>query len=359
MVITEAGKLITFQTFDEPVVVDAPNVRMLNTLLLGNGDPNQFLLETTPNAHNFVFDHSRAIGSDNGQRAGWKCHSAGSRMFYSSIENILRTPQMAFTDVQALGGYAYTKDFIAYKSLFEASTENVMFGGADAPSEDLIPQDIEFYECIFSKQEKWRQVPGSVKNIFELKNAKRVLVQDSIFRGSWADAQVGFGILLTIRNQDGSNPWATIEDVQFRRCIMRDIAHGISILGTDYTHPSSILKRVTIDDLTIENMGPSGRTLQLISGSQYLTLRKISVKHLPSINNTIMTFDGTPLHTNLVVDGCYFDEGEYGIHSPDHQLGTPTLEAYAPGYIWTNNTVKTRSSETGRTIPYPNGTIIV
>ena len=42
-----------------------------------------------------------------------------------------------------------------------------------------------------------------MKNSFELKNARRVLVEGNVFEHVWAAAQTGFAVLFTTRNQGG------------------------------------------------------------------------------------------------------------------------------------------------------------
>ena len=41
----------------------------------------------------------------------------------------------------------------------------------------------------------------SIKNSFELKNARRVLVEGNVFENNWVDSQAGFAILLTVRGE--------------------------------------------------------------------------------------------------------------------------------------------------------------
>ena len=48
-----------------------------------------------------------------------------------------------------------------------------------------------------------------MKNLFELKNAQRVLIESNVFEYNWAESQNGFAILFTPRNQGGGRrgPW--------------------------------------------------------------------------------------------------------------------------------------------------------
>ena len=87
-----------------------------------------------------------------------------------------------------------------------------------------------------------------MKNIFELKNARRVLIEGNLFEYNWAQAQTGFAILFTVRNQNGSAPWTVVEDVTFRNNIVRHSASGVSILGRDDNYPSGQTKRILIQN---------------------------------------------------------------------------------------------------------------
>jgi hypothetical protein len=68
-------------------------------------------------------------------------------------------------------------------------------------------------------------IPGAgtwtVKNLFELKNAKNVVVDGNLLENNWTDAQTGYAVLFTVRNQDGSAPWSTVEAITFTNNIVR------------------------------------------------------------------------------------------------------------------------------------------
>lgn len=144
-----------------------------------------------------------------------------------------------FLAFDGAGPYAITDNFL------EAASENVMFGGADSQSAERIPADILVAGNHFFKRPEWRGVPRQVKNLFELKAAKRVKVIGNLMEGCWPDGQDGTAIQVTVRNQDGRAPWSVIEDVLFEGNTIRDAAHGISILGYDYNQPSGQTTRVT------------------------------------------------------------------------------------------------------------------
>jgi hypothetical protein len=99
-----------------------------------------------------------------------------------------------------MGPYKIVNNFL------EASGENIIFGGGHATS---APADIEIRHNHMFKPLIWmRGQPGFVsgadgspfivKNLFELKNAQRVLFEGNLLENTWGGfSQAGFGILIT------------------------------------------------------------------------------------------------------------------------------------------------------------------
>ena len=73
----------------------------------------------------------------------------------------------------------------------------------------------------------------SVKNIFELKNARNVVIEDNIFENHWKESQPGYSIVFTPRNSGGTCTWCVVENVRFEHNIVRNVAAGINVLGYD------------------------------------------------------------------------------------------------------------------------------
>jgi hypothetical protein len=121
-------------------------------------------------------------------------------------------------DSQAIAGWNGAGPFRIENNTLEAAGENVMFGGADPKIHGLVPSDIEILRNHFRKPLAWKKddpsfagTPWSTKNLFELKNARRVLVSGNLFEQNWVSSQSGFAILFTVRNQDGRSPWSAVE----------------------------------------------------------------------------------------------------------------------------------------------------
>ena len=144
----------------------------------------------------------------------------------------------------------------------EAAGENVMFGGADPKIPNLVPSDIEIRRNHFAKPLSWKVghpdyagTPWNVKNLFELKNARRVLVEGNLFERNWLHAQTGTAILFTPRNQSGTAPWSVVEDVTFRHNIVRHSGSGMVISGRDTNFPSQPGERILIQNNLFDDIG--------------------------------------------------------------------------------------------------------
>src|SRR5437773_4751816 len=131
-----------------------------------------------------------------------------------------------------------------------------MFGG-DGPSIlNLVPADIEVRGNYFFKPLTWKVgdpsyagVAWTVKNLLELKNAQRVLLDGNIFEHNWVGAdQHGAAVLFTVRNQTGSSPWAIVADVTFTNNIVPHAPGGLEFLVGDYLFFGSKPKRFPIQN---------------------------------------------------------------------------------------------------------------
>lgn len=149
----------------------------------------------------------------------------------------------ACTDSQAIAGGLGSREMGPYKvvnNFLEAAGETMLFGGGPAT---LTPTDIEIRRNHMFKPVIWRQgtegfvggptgKPFIVKNLFELKNAQRVLLEDNLMENTWGGfTQTGFAILLTPKNQENKCPICKITDVVIRFNHIRHMASGMQ-MGT-------------------------------------------------------------------------------------------------------------------------------
>src|SRR5262245_47593976 len=180
---------------------------------LGDGQ-TQTSLDQLP--HDTILDRVYIHGSPSTTlRRGIALNSASTAIIDSYISDCHEVE----ADSQAIGGWSDAGPFKIVNNYLEGAGENFILGGADPAIANLVPSDIEFRRNHCFKPLSWRigdpsyaGTPWSVKNLFELKNAQRALVDGNIFENNWTMAQNGYAVLFTVRNQDGNAPWSVVQD---------------------------------------------------------------------------------------------------------------------------------------------------
>ena len=252
------------------------------------------------------------------------------------VDSHLADFKEAGADSQAIAGWNGPGPFAITNNYLEAAGENVMFGGADPTIEGLVPSDIVMRHNHLAKPVRWRTgTPGAdtaawtVKNLFELKNARRVLAEENLLEYNWPAAQNGFAILFTVRNQDGGAPWSVVEDVTFARNVVRHVGAGINILGRDDVHPSRQTRRIAITGNLFADVGGSwgsGRLFQVLDGTGDVTLR-----HNTAFNSGFVLFGGDHApHVGFAFDDNVALHNETGIAGSGTGSGRASLDRYFP-----------------------------
>ena len=248
-------------------------------------------------------------------------------------------------DSQAIAGWNGPGPFTIANNHLEAAGENVMFGGADPSIDELVPSDIAIVGNLFTKPLRWkvddRRFDGTawaVKNLFELKNARRVLVEGNLFEYNWPHAQNGFAILFTVRNQDGAAPWSVVEDVTFAGNVIRHVGAGINILGHDDNHRSRQTSRIAIRDNVFADVGGAwghGRLFQILDGTS-----DVVIDHNTAFQSGSLLFggDGRP-HARFVFQNNIVLAGPTSVTGSNTAEGLPALAQYFPGAIVRRNVI--------------------
>lgn len=264
-------------------------------------------------------------------------------------------------EAQCIAGWNKSDDIQVEDCYLEASGINLIFGGTDSDSAETMPSNITITDCYFYKDPAWQNQSGAmVKNHLELKAASHVKVKNCVFENCWTSGQVGYSIVLSVRNQEGNATWSTVEHVEISDCIIRNVGAGIQILGMDYTHPSGRMQDVMIKNNHFTGVGafPGSGIQILMSGGpcNFDLVSNIFEAAEGTIPNSFLSFDQPDrIWQGLNIWGNEFEEGYYGIKS-DQGMGTSVLEAYAPGYVWWDNKVHRAVPENN--IQYPAGTTV-
>lgn len=266
-----------------------------------------------------------------------------------------------------MGPYKIVNNFL------EASTQSILFGGARATT---VPSDIEVRHNHMFKPLIWMKGqpgfvggkdgnPFIVKNLFELKNAQRVLVEGNIMENAWGGfSQMGFAILLTPKSQAGSGgtnlcPACMVTDVTIRYNSISHVGAGLQIAnglsdngGAAHDGQRYSIHDVVIDDIDGTKYSGSSVFSQISVSAGAPLLQNITINHVtafPAHNLLIvgdMAATSTPMK-NFVFTNNIVNAGAYPVWSTGggpsncafHNSAVTTLNACFSNYIFAANAI--------------------
>lgn len=302
------------------------------------GEGSETSLDQLP--HDLIVDRCFIHGlPDMNIARGIALNSANTAVIDSYISDIHETG----FDSQAICGWNGPGPFEISNNYVEASGENILIGGADAQIQGLIPSDIVIRKNYCTKPVEWRTAghegkPWGVKNLLELKNADRVLIEDNVFENNWVQAQTGYAILFKSVDQGGRAPWSVTRNVTFRNNVVRHTSSAVSIQGRDPHVASGRTASIAIENNMFEDVdgkkwGGEGAFLKITDAE------KVTVDH-NTVSNTgsIIVVYGPPcvgfaFTNNLVRNNAY------GIKGDGTASGMQTLRKYFPESVVAGNAI--------------------
>jgi hypothetical protein len=195
-----------------------------------------------------------------------------------------------------------------------------------------------------------------VKNAFELKNARRVLVDGNIFENVWASGQDGTAIVLKSANQEGACTWCVTEFVTFRNNIVRGAAHGVLINAAEagargLPLPQRVnhirIQNVLFTDIGGEPWGGGGKLFRIFGG-----VANAEITHVTSTSNPNGILDPrnpTDVNPNFVFQYNIIERHMYGIGTGSDEGITTVTRNFAP-YVYNQNVLVNTSRATSQAI---------
>jgi len=245
-------------------------------------------------------------------------------------------------DSQAICTWSGGSQYRIVNNYLEAAGENFMAGGAAPWIYNEVPSDIEVRGNYLYKQLSWKKdsptYAGSewtIKNLIELKNAKRTFIYGNVLENSWTHAQAGFAVLFTPLNDQSYAPWSTVEDTTFSNNVIRGTERGFQILASGYGIWGTKLQYRILIENNLFLDGPSYRLFLIIGGPRDLTVR----------HNTMFVTQGDLMYigeegsgTGLIMENNIFGFGVNGILGYNRSPGISPLQYYV-GYRFEKNII--------------------
>ncbi|HEU4686133.1 MAG TPA: hypothetical protein VFS39_16620 [Nitrospira sp.] len=310
--------------------------------LLWLGNNKERSLEEQP--HHIIVDRCFLHGDP---RKGSRRGVAFNGRHLAVIDSHLSDFKEAGADSQAILGWSGSGPFKIVNNYLEGAAENVAFGGVDPVIPGLVPSDIEIRHNDMKKPLAWKrgeaEYDGSswmIKNLFELKNARRVLIDGNVLEHSWEESQSGFAVLFTVRNQDGKAPWSTIQDVRFTNNIVRHSGSGITLMAHDNNRDrqqSTKMQRILVknnvwEDIGGPRWGGMGILFQLREGTA-----DVAIEHNSGMQTGFLVHAEGPEHRGFRFVGNVAPHNESGIVGRGVGMGTQALNALFPHAVVTGN----------------------
>jgi hypothetical protein len=251
------------------------------------------------------------------------------------------------TDASAVGGGEGNPvgPFKIVDNFLEASGENILFGGAQSAT---TPADIQISQNHFFKPLTWLQgQPGYVggadgnafivKNLLELKNAQRILIEGNIMEYSWGGfSQDGYGILITPVNQPGNPgqnlcPICQVTDVTIRYNTISHVGAGLQIanaLSAPGEFPVLNGQRYSIHDITIDDVNSvlydgSGKFAEVMTALPNPVIQNVLINHVTAFALYLLSVSGstTEQMTNFTLSNSILTVGIYPVWSATGTTG--------------------------------------
>jgi hypothetical protein len=307
-------------------------------ITLGDSGSAQVSYAQVP--EDLVLDRLLILGDPaRGQKRGVALNSAATTIRNCYIADIKEVGQ----ETQAIAGWNGPGPFLIENNYLEAAGISILFGGTEPSIGGLVPSDITVRRNTMAKPLSWRNEAWTVKNLFELKNARRVQVEGNLLENNWLEAQVGFAVLFTVRASGPRANWTTVEDVRFENNLVRHVAGGINILGYDTVAQSQQTRNIVIRnnlfyDVNSQNWGGNGWFLQV--GEE---AANILVEHntVVQTGNLVTVYGGTRAAPRTI-RGFRFRNNigwhnQFGLFGNGVGVGLPAMAVYLPDGEFTGN----------------------
>jgi hypothetical protein len=321
-----------------------------NDLVLLGDDETQRAYSEVPD--DIVLDRVLILGDPaRGLKRGIALNSGNTTIRNSYIADVKRAGQ----ETQAIAGWNGPGPYVLENNYLEAAGICVLFGGAEPAIGGLVPTDITVRRNVMTRPIEWRDQPWTVKNLFELKNARHVLVEGNLFENNWLQAQVGFAILFTVRASGPRADWSTVEDVTFQNNLVRHVAAGINIHGYDdgeraqQSHNLVIRNNLFYD---VDRRWGGNGTFLMIGNEP----ADVTVEHNTVIQSgNLITAHGGSQSERRPIRGFRFVNNigmhnEYGVFGDGEGVGNEAIPVYFPGGEFAGNVIAG-----GQATRYPPG----
>ncbi len=321
---------------------------------LGTVGPEQDEMEEVP--QHLILSHMYIHGSPRGEMQRCVYLNSGATAI---VDSWISECHGKGYDSQAIASVNGPGPHLIRNNYLEGAGENVMWGGATPSIRDMVAADITFQRNHVYTPLAWKG-RWTKKNLLELKNAERVLIEENVFDGSWTDAQIGAALLFKSINDQGDCNWCRTTDVTVRRSYITHAAGGIVFSGAENYNGGRVdtpatrflIQDVVFDSLNVAPYTDGGRAVQITGGASDIVFERTVIAG--NLLNAMVLDKGRPA-ARTAFRNSVWTHGAYFASADGPGIGLPSLQAGLPGFAWQGMTIVRRSTLN----PLPSGTAIV
>ena len=289
------------------------------------GSSTEQRIEDLPHHIEFdrVYVHST---SSQGQRRGIAANGKYIRIINSYFSGITRKGE----ESQAIGIWSTDGPIEIANNYLEAAAENILFGGAGSYLK-LVPTDCIVRDNHLNKPLNWREEGWTVKNLFEIKNARRVKIENNLMTNNWGDAQDGTAILFSTHADNGKA--TIIEDIMFIGNIVRGSGNGISVAGPEGSGGHNlVIRNNSFEDISGQKWDGTGFFMKSADWDG-LTIENNTIINAGTIINAYGPVKNFTFRNNIVF------ENEYGFKGDSTASGQLTIDKFFPNGTVSHNII--------------------
>ena len=336
-------------------IATGPDVRKTFALVaLGNGGKEQDTMDEVP--QRLILSQMFIHGSATGEMQRCIYLNSGATAI---VDSWISDCHGKGYDSQAISSINGPGPHLVRNNYLEGAGENVMWGGATPSIPGMVAADITFQRNHVYTPIAWKG-RWTKKNLLELKNAVRVLIEDCVFDGSWTDGQIGAALLFKSINDQGNCNWCRTTDVTVRRSYITHAAGGIVFSGAESYNGGKVdtaarrflIQDVVFDSLNIAPYTGGGRAVQITGGASDIVFERTVIAG--NVRNAMVLDKSRPASRTAFRNNVW-THGDYLATSDGSGIGLPSLNAGLPGFAWQRMTIVRRASVN----PLPPGTAIV
>jgi hypothetical protein len=258
------------------------------------------------------------------------------------------------SDSQAISILGCAGPGVIRNNYLEGWSETIMWGGGNSglASTNLnsIPSDYVVegnYLTRNSANKGTGPAYSQQKNGIEFKDCRRAVVRYNVIERTWAEAQVGMGMIIKSDNASGQTdrPLAGSQDIEVYGNWFRDIGSGLQVAanpnGTQLINP---VHRVKIHNNLIERVNQGtftgqGRELSLSGPLADVYIDHNTFVKCATNGNAGLQLDSSAVATNVVMRSNILQNNTYGATADNRAPGLDAINFCLNPYTFTKNLV--------------------